>query len=88
MTGQINPSALAAIATAPLISLFSGGASQMFWLGAFAVLLGPSILAQLRGHHAAGLIILLNLSADAALFYCMFHSDRDNTWLGLPMLFA
>jgi hypothetical protein len=33
----------------------------VFWLGAFFVLLGPSILAQLRGHHAAGLIILMNL---------------------------
>jgi hypothetical protein len=35
----------------------------MFWLGVFAFALGPSILAQLRGHHAAGQIILLNLGA-------------------------
>ena len=45
----------------------------------------PSILAQLRGHHAAGLIILMNLGADAGLFYCMFHGDRDNTSLALPI---
>jgi hypothetical protein len=60
----------------------------VFWLRAFFVLLGPSILAQLRGHHAAGLIILMNLGADAGLFYCMFHNDQNNTQLALPILGA
>lgn len=35
----------------------------MFWLVPFGVAFAPAMLAQLLGHHAAGVIILLDLGA-------------------------
>jgi hypothetical protein len=37
--------------------------TQMGWLIAFGLAFAPAMLAQLRGHHAAGTIILLDVGA-------------------------
>ena len=41
----------------------------MFWLVAFLLAFGPAMIAQLRGHRAAGAIILLDIGAVVAALY-------------------
>jgi hypothetical protein len=50
----------------------------MSWLIAFGVAFAPAILAQLRGHHAAGAIILLDLSALAGLLAGLMTAGQPN----------
>jgi hypothetical protein len=60
---------------------------------AFGVAFAPAMLAQLRGHHAAGLIILLDLGGLVGLSLGFMLADGPNsspvyalfgaaTWLG------
>jgi hypothetical protein len=50
----------------------------MFWLIAFLIAFAPAMLAQLRGHQAAGLIILLDLGALTGLFLGLMLADTPN----------
>jgi hypothetical protein len=45
----------------------------MHWLLGFLFALSPAILAQLRGHHAASAVILLNLGGLAGLIMGMMY---------------
>jgi hypothetical protein len=51
------------------------GASIMFWLIAFLIAFAPAMLAQLRGHQSAGLIILLDLGGLTGLFLGLMLAD-------------
>jgi hypothetical protein len=67
------------------------GACKMFWLIAFAIAFGPAMIAQLRGHYAAGAIILLDLGALVLVAVSMYyaHSGSDGGGLGpAPPLLA
>jgi hypothetical protein len=51
----------------------------MFWLIAFSIALGPAMIAQLRGHHAAGLIILMDLGGLIGLFFGFMLTNGPNS---------
>jgi hypothetical protein len=44
----------------------------MFWFVVLVILFGPAIFAQIRGHHAAIVIILLNFAADGLLVWQVY----------------
>jgi hypothetical protein len=51
----------------------------MGWLIAFAVAFAPAMLVQLRGHHAAGLIILMDLAGLIGLFFGFMLASTPNS---------
>jgi hypothetical protein len=51
---------------------------MMFWLVVFLIAFAPAMLAQLRGHSSAGLIILLDLGGLTGLFFGLMLAGGPN----------